>query len=213
MGDIGSGACWYNSVCRFNDDSRPICECPQGFSLLDSDDKYGSCKPSFVQSCDVNEFSSSAAENRYEFLQINDTDWPTSDYEHLEPISELECRKSCLDDCFCAVVIYRDKSCWKKKPPVLNGKKDSGIKALVKIRKGDLPTVCDYPAHREKKKKDQGTLILVGSVLLGSSVFVNFIIVGAASLGFFCIYNKKTINLHPHNNIVETICIVSPIKS
>lgn len=74
MGDIGSGACWYNSVCRFNDDSRPICECPQGFSLLDSDDKYGSCKPSFVQSCDVNEFSSSAAENRYEFLQINDTD-------------------------------------------------------------------------------------------------------------------------------------------
>lgn len=67
----------------------------------------------------------------------------------------------------------------------------------MKIRKGDLPTVREYPAHREKKK-DQGTLILVGSALLGSSVFVNFIIVGAASLGFFCIYNKKTINLHPH---------------
>ncbi|KAA8549592.1 hypothetical protein F0562_001390 [Nyssa sinensis] len=138
----GSGACGYNSVCSLDDYRRPTCECPQGFSLLDPDDKYGHCKPSFSQSCDDDELSS--AEDIYDFLELLDTDWPTSDYEQMKPYNEEGCRKSCLQDCFCAVAIFRGESCWKKKLPLSNGRKDTGVngKALIKFRKAESNLRC-----------------------------------------------------------------------
>ncbi|VVA40521.1 PREDICTED: G-type lectin S-receptor, partial [Prunus dulcis] len=46
------------------------------------------------------------------------------------------------------------------------------------------------------KAKNQNTLIIVGSALLGSSVFGNFILVGAICLGFFFYYQKKLTGTH-----------------
>nr|GEW60222.1 G-type lectin S-receptor-like serine/threonine-protein kinase LECRK3 [Tanacetum cinerariifolium] len=48
---IGSGACGLNNVCILNA-NRPTCECPHGFSLFDSNDPHGDCKPHFSPSCD-----------------------------------------------------------------------------------------------------------------------------------------------------------------
>ncbi|KAK3004614.1 hypothetical protein RJ639_019132 [Escallonia herrerae] len=199
-GDEGSGACGYNSVCTLNESRRPICECPPRFSLLDPSDKYGSCKPEFTQTCDADEPTS--VEDSYDLEVLTDTDWPISDYAQLMPYSEQDCRKSCLQDCFCAVAIYRDVSCWKKKLPLSNGRKNSSVngKAFLKFRKGNPPppprTTC------QDSKKDQGSLILVGSVLLGSSVFVNFVLIAAACLGFSLIYNKKVMRPCSSNNVV-----------
>ncbi|KAK2984184.1 hypothetical protein RJ640_002914 [Escallonia rubra] len=190
----GSGACGYNSVCTLGESRRPICECPQGFSLLDPSDTYGSCKPVSIQACDADERTS--VEDLYDFVVLIDTDWLTSDYEQLKPYSEEDCRKSCLQDCFCAVAIYNGDSCRMKKLPLSNGRQNSSVngKAFLKFRKGDRPP--------QISKKDQGSLILVGSVLLGSSVFVNFVFIAAACLGFFLIYNKKVIRPSPSNNVV-----------
>lgn len=96
----------------------------------------------------------------------------------------------------CAVAIFRlGDSCWKKKLPLSNGRVDIGLnggKALIKIRKDNNFTLPDprFPIP-EPKKKDQDTLILIGSVLLGGSVFVNVILIGAICLGFSFIYRKK----------------------
>lgn len=94
----------------------------------------------------------------------------------------------------------------KKKLPLSNGRKDDKSvngKALIKYMKHNLPPQspgdCPY-----REKKDQDTLIIVGSVLLGSSVFVNLLFVGAACLGFFCIYHRKMKKRQPDNTIVET---------
>ncbi|GFY98966.1 hypothetical protein Acr_13g0003670 [Actinidia rufa] len=167
----GIGACGYNSICTLNDYRRPECSCPEGFSVRDPNDKYGSCKPSFTPSCEEDDRGS--AEDLYGLVELIDTDWPTSDYEHLKPSSEDMCRKSCLEDCFCAVPILRDGGCLKKKLPLSNGRKDASVnsKAFMKFRKGDPLPPPTFPRStvRDTKKNDR-TLILIVSVLLGSSL-------------------------------------------
>ncbi|MCD7447357.1 hypothetical protein HAX54_027833 [Datura stramonium] len=123
--EIGSGACGYNNVCHLGENQRPYCECPKGYSLIDPNNKYGNCKPKFVPSCD--ELEQGKPEDLYDFDVVTDIDWPLSDFERIYPSGEEECRKACLEDCFCAVAIYRSNSCWKKKLPLSNGKVDTTL--------------------------------------------------------------------------------------
>ncbi|KAF5930076.1 hypothetical protein HYC85_030949 [Camellia sinensis] len=70
--------------------------------------------------------------------------------------------------------------------------------------KSDPPRILPSPPGPETKK-NQGALILAGSVLLGSSVFINFVLIGAVCLGFFLIYHEKSIESHHGNHsAVET---------
>ncbi|KAI8573128.1 hypothetical protein RHMOL_Rhmol01G0254700 [Rhododendron molle] len=202
----GRGVCGFNSICTIDNYKRPNCSCPEGFSLLDPNDKYGDCKPSFTPSCEEDDHKSSNGD-LYDLSVLIDTDWPTSDYEQLNPFSEEMCRNSCLEDCFCAVAILRGDRCWKKKLPLSNGRKDSVVngKAFMKFRKGDLPPSTTDPRSplRDIKKNDR-TLIVVGSVFLGSSLFVNLAILGAFCLGFSFIYQKKISNNHDGFGAAET---------
>ena len=193
----GSGTCGFNSVCRLTTDRRPICECPKGHTLIDLNDQYGSCKPNYTQSC-VDDDELGSSEDLYDFEEITDTDWPTSDYQLLTPFIEEECRQSYLHDCMCAVAIFRSGDmCWKKKLPLSNGRFDANLngKALIKIRKGNLPpTSPNFPRPNVKnnQKKDQENLIILGSVLLGGFVFFQFL-VGWSSLSllFLCLQQEK----------------------
>nr|GFA77956.1 G-type lectin S-receptor-like serine/threonine-protein kinase LECRK3 [Tanacetum cinerariifolium] len=58
--------------------SRPKCECPNGFSLLDPSDPNGDCKPDFTPSCDEGE--SNNGEDLFNLTELTDVDWPSSDY-------------------------------------------------------------------------------------------------------------------------------------
>ncbi|GFZ20743.1 receptor-like protein kinase 1 [Actinidia rufa] len=55
------------------------------------------------------------------------SDWPLSDYEYYQPVTEDWCRDVCLHDCFCAVAIFRNGNCWKKKNPLSNGRIDPSV--------------------------------------------------------------------------------------
>ncbi|KAK3205062.1 hypothetical protein Dsin_019108 [Dipteronia sinensis] len=178
---LGSGTCGHNSICTLSGGKRPICECPKGFSLLDPNDVYGSCKPDFVQGCVED------GGDVYYVEELENTDWPTSDYEELQPSSREECVSSCLHDCLCGAAVFRVNTCWKKKLPLSYGRKDTAdnATAFIKIRKA-----------RETKKKKEGICILVGSVLLGSSMFINFILVAASCLGFLVVNHKKLTRPH-----------------
>ncbi|KAM7497308.1 hypothetical protein LguiA_021722 [Lonicera macranthoides] len=206
FGNKGSGACGYNSICILDSNRRPVCECPYGYSLLDPNDKYGSCKPSFVQSCD--ERQPHLGKDLYTLKELSNTDWPLNDYEQKKPFSEEGCRNSCLSDCFCAVAIYNGDSCWKKGLPLSNGRRDSSFtgKALFKAEKEEFTKKSpDSPDPFKGPRAKRGSFSFVGSILLGSSVFVNFVLLGVGFFGFLCIYKKK-INRPTvgNNNIVET---------
>ncbi|XVE78830.1 hypothetical protein DITRI_Ditri14bG0009600 [Diplodiscus trichospermus] len=188
VGDLGSGVCGFNSICSLNDNRRPTCECPPGFSLLDPDDKYGSCKRDDELGC--NEDEQTSMEDLYDMKVVINTNWPTSDYEHLKPFTEQNCTASCLSDCMCDVAIFGPNGCWKKKLPLSNGRQENGAKAIIKIRKGDRPpSFPNLPKPAEEKK--QSTLIITGSILLGTSAFVNMALIAAFCVGFSFIYRKK----------------------
>nr|XP_043611870.1 G-type lectin S-receptor-like serine/threonine-protein kinase LECRK3 [Erigeron canadensis] len=199
-GSEGSGACGFNNVCSLNESNRPKCECPRGFSLVDPSDPYGDCKPYFYPSCEDHEVKVVT----FDFVELSDIDWPYSDYEIINPTTETDCKASCLNDCFCAVAIYRGNKCWKKKFPLSFGKVDYSlsVKAFLKFRKGDLPP--EGPPRFSGKKNDRQSLIIVGSALLGTSVFVNIVLIVAICIGIFLIYQRQIRKLDLGSNGVET---------
>ncbi|KAL9386262.1 hypothetical protein Peur_019386 [Populus x canadensis] len=154
----GSGTYGFNNVCRLNSDRRPICECPGGYSLLDPNDQYGSCRPNYMQSCEEDEVA--PVEDLYDFEELTNTDWPTSNYALLQPFTEEKCRQSCLNDCMCAVAIFRSGDmCWKKKLPLSNGRVHTNLngKALLKVKRSNVNPRSPYSP---KNKKDRDGLIL-----------------------------------------------------
>ncbi|KAK1287811.1 G-type lectin S-receptor-like serine/threonine-protein kinase RLK1 [Acorus calamus] len=185
--DLGSGVCGFNSYCK-PDTSQNTCECPKGYSFFDEDLKYKGCKPDFTaQSCDVDE------SRMYRLEEMQDTDWPKADYEQYNPIDEDRCRSLCLEDCFCAVAIFRQGSCWKKKLPLSNGRVQFGRgKAFIKVSIGNSTTSPPPPLLPDSngRHKDRRPLVIVGSLLLGSSAFLNIIFISAILTFFFCPYNK-----------------------
>uniref|UniRef100_A0A2N9J8R2 Receptor-like serine/threonine-protein kinase n=1 Tax=Fagus sylvatica TaxID=28930 RepID=A0A2N9J8R2_FAGSY len=97
---------------------RPECLCPDGYSFIDPDDVMKGCKQNFQpQSCD----EANPETDQFELIEMPNVNWPLFDYAHFQGQTEDWCRKACLDDCFCAVVIFGAGQCWKKKIPLSNG--------------------------------------------------------------------------------------------
>ncbi|KAI3944145.1 hypothetical protein MKW92_015681 [Papaver armeniacum] len=197
-GDRGTGACGYNSYCILTPERRARCECPPKFSLVDPDNPFGGCKPDFVQGCQVDDEWKRKTDS-FELETLKSVDWPTSDYDELGSYGIEECRTSCLNDCLCDVAIFRD-GCWKKKLPLSNGRYNGGTTgvALLKVRKANLSEPnCDFPQPPDDKKNGRSTLILVGSLVLGSSVLINFMFLARA------LY---------HNSLAFLVCFFSTEK-
>lgn len=184
--ETGGGACGYNSYCVLGNDQRPHCYCPNGYTLIDANDEMVGCKPTFEpQSCDED----SRDVDHFDFYSMDNADWPFSDYEYFQGVTEDWCRKACLGDCFCTVAIFRNGECWKKIIPLSNGRIDPSVggKALIKVRHDNSTSNL---SGTDSKKKGPSTLVIIGSVLLSSSVFLNVLVLLAAFLAFSHFYKK-----------------------
>ncbi|KAJ8645232.1 hypothetical protein MRB53_006980 [Persea americana] len=199
--DVGGGVCGFNGYCRL-DENQPTCLCPNGYTYLDANNRYKGCKESFVpQSCATDD---SVKEPLFVMEEMINIDWPLSDYEHYKPVNENQCREACLGDCLCAVAIFRDGDCWKKKLPLSNGRMNAGVggKALIKVRRGNS-TSPPGPPGSSRGKEDKGTLVLIISVILGSSGFLNFLLL-AILLAIYFSYHKKVIKLTMNSAMIGT---------
>jgi hypothetical protein len=185
----GCGACGFNSYCSLGNDQKPKCSCPPGYTFLDPNDVMKGCKQNFVsQNCE----EASQETELFYLEQKENTDWPLSDSEHFSTVTEEWCRKACLSDCFCAVAIFRDGNCWKKKIPLSNGRFDPSVggRALIKIRQDNStlnPADDDVP-----KNKSRSTIIIIGSLLVISSVSLNFLFILRAFLDVLQFGYEKT---------------------
>ncbi|KAI9128666.1 hypothetical protein K1719_000149 [Acacia pycnantha] len=172
----GSGACGFNSYCTFEGGMKN-CHCPNGYDFIDPKDVMKGCKRNFVpQSCDEN----SSQAHPFNFYELQDTHFPRSDYDYFNPVSEDWCRQACLDDCLCALFIFRNGECWKKSLPLKNGLVDLAFqgKAMLKIRINNS-SPFDNPKQNINVKNNRSKLIVIGSMLLGSSVFLNLLLLVA----------------------------------
>ncbi|XP_004511723.1 G-type lectin S-receptor-like serine/threonine-protein kinase LECRK1 [Cicer arietinum] len=172
----GSGTCGYNSYCSM-ENQRPSCKCPYGYSLIDQSNQFGGCQLNFTLGCgaDNGEGLNVKQEDLYEFTVVKDVDWPLSDYEEMHPYSQPDCQQSCLHDCMCAIAVFNNQTCWKKRLPLANGRAQSGGQlVLVKTRITPLGRVTPLGpnpsfAANDSKKDDQVKPILQG-LLIGSTV-------------------------------------------
>ncbi|XP_062083421.1 G-type lectin S-receptor-like serine/threonine-protein kinase RLK1 [Humulus lupulus] len=171
----GIGVCGYNTICSLKEDKGPKCECIEGYSLINPDDSYGSCKPDFIQGCKEDEITSSG-KDAYDIVELRNAGWPGSDYIRIASSTKETCTKSCLNDCLCAVAVLRGGTCWKKRFPLSNGRVDNSRPsiALIKIRKGNSTILSNHPVTKVIKKNQSG-LIRVTLGILSASVCVNFI--------------------------------------
>ncbi|KAG8043130.1 hypothetical protein GUJ93_ZPchr0586g11360 [Zizania palustris] len=132
-----------------------ICDAMTKRSIFfDEQRKDKGCKPDFQpQSCDLDE---AGAMGQYEFNLVNNVDWPLADYEQYTPIGMDECRQLCLIDCFCAVAVFHDNTCWKKKLPLSNGNMASTVQRTVFIkvqRNNSSQPEFDKPSKWKSDKK------------------------------------------------------------
>ncbi|KAI4323359.1 hypothetical protein L6164_022973 [Bauhinia variegata] len=187
---VGNVVCGFNSYC-VNINGKSECWCPDQYSPF-SYNNQTSCRPDFpLPFCQVDGWE--MKKEQVKIIEYNNLDWPWSDYDLLigTSIDKDVCRQKCLEDCFCVVAIYDglDKGyCWKKKYPLSNGRKSKRVTrtAFVKVPAVDL---------KKKQHKNQSTLVLIISVLLGSSVFFNILLFISFFVAFSYLYHKKLLNL------------------
>ncbi|XVE50647.1 hypothetical protein DITRI_Ditri01bG0180300 [Diplodiscus trichospermus] len=216
-GALGNGPCGYNSICT-PISGMPNCTCPPGFSLLDENNPYTGCKHDYATyTGECNPDGSTIEEDRFEFKSKSFVDFPYSDYAKLQPANLSECKRSCLLDCNCAVAILEDPNlstdgtgtCWKKKLPLLNGwfNRDAIDRtALFKVPKSDASSTKTETPNGTDENRNQVILIL--SVLLGTSAVFNFLSLAAISLIFFCLYRRKLQDLncaHSRSNLENNL--------
>ncbi|XWS09800.1 hypothetical protein CRYUN_Cryun39dG0020300 [Craigia yunnanensis] len=212
---LGNGPCGYNSICE-TIRGMPNCTCPHGFSFLDENNHYTGCKQDYTSyPADCNPDGSTIGEDLFEFKLMSFADFPFSDYGILQPATLSECKQSCLLDCSCAVAILQDPTvsedgngtCWKKKLPLSNGRFDRKTidrTALFKVLKSDASR--KNPATPNPSDRNQNQVILILSVLLGTSAVFNFLSLAAISLIFFCLYQRRLRDLNgiPSRRDLET---------
>ncbi|KAJ9685838.1 hypothetical protein PVL29_017774 [Vitis rotundifolia] len=159
---LGGGSCGFNSYCVLTKVEGPACECLPGFFPVDPDNKLDGCKHNLTQKCEA------GGSNQRIYTK------------------SVRCRTYFgLILQTLKMAVHNEGTCWKKKMPLSNGRANWSIqgKTMIKVPKYDASSgMPPFQDPIRGKKKDQGTLILVGSILLGSSVFLNFLLAALISL-------------------------------
>ncbi|KAJ1257912.1 hypothetical protein BS78_10G032800 [Paspalum vaginatum] len=125
------GMCGPNSYCVCDTNKRLDCECPSGYTFLDTKFRYKGCTPSFVQdSCDGKNHSS-----EFKSMELPNTYWAsTIYYEWHQSISEEQCQDLCLNNCLCAAALFDGNNrCWEAAVLTAGWKtNDTTIRASIK---------------------------------------------------------------------------------
>uniref|UniRef100_A0A2P2MHV7 non-specific serine/threonine protein kinase n=1 Tax=Rhizophora mucronata TaxID=61149 RepID=A0A2P2MHV7_RHIMU len=197
ISDLGSGYCGYNSYCSVQN-STPSCHCPPKYALADPQNPFGDCIPTFPLGCVLDD-GSRAPEELYEFNRTQSIDWPLNDYGTFTPSNQSQCEDSCMHDCSCAVAIYRDNQCWKKRLPLSNGRTEpKDAIALFKVRKEVRPGCSRNEVPPERVKS-----VVLGAVL-GCSAFLNLLLLVLAPLILLKLNKRRLQDVVQNPNIFET---------
>ncbi|PIN19781.1 Serine/threonine protein kinase [Handroanthus impetiginosus] len=164
--------CGFNSYCTTTDD-QPSCYCVPGTDLINSGKIYGGCRRNFTkQKCT----GGKADTTFYNITTEQKLKWEDIPYFNAL-MSEEDCKKSCLDDCYCDVAAYDSNICKKYKFPLLSGSRDPQKNSTTFFKIG---TFFEIGTRRIENRNRTWLLILLLTVSL-----VTYSCAALATFGFF----------------------------
>ncbi|CAO2183318.1 unnamed protein product [Urochloa humidicola] len=98
------GVCGQSAICEYRPGLR--CSCLPGYEIVDRQDWRKGCKPVFsfsVGNCS----QAAAAEQRFKFVRVAQTDFYGYDLGYNSSVSFEHCKKLCLEMCSCTAFSYR----------------------------------------------------------------------------------------------------------
>ncbi|XP_060216664.1 G-type lectin S-receptor-like serine/threonine-protein kinase LECRK4 [Lycium barbarum] len=136
---------------------RPNCKRLPGFSFSDPSNEFKGCERDPIQRFNLDNTN---LQDLYDMYTLDNIFWlNSSNYEELQFFNPDECQNSCLFDSNCVVAVEKSGTCYKKKLPVSNGRREQvNSKAFVKLLISSIPT-GDFPystsdrGHRKKDKR------------------------------------------------------------
>ncbi|PIN12727.1 Serine/threonine protein kinase [Handroanthus impetiginosus] len=113
------GFCGFNSYCTVTD-HQPSCYCVPGTDLINSGETYDGCRRNFTkQKC-----RGGKTDTTFSYITTaQKLKWEDIPY-FSALMSEEDCKKSCLDDCYCDAAEYDSNICNKHQFPLRYGSRD-----------------------------------------------------------------------------------------
>nr|KYP61784.1 Putative receptor protein kinase ZmPK1 [Cajanus cajan] len=126
-----NAVCGAYGLCTSSDNESTKCECIPGYIPLDHEDVSKGCHPpAVINYC---------AETNFKLQVFEDTDFQfDTSFVHITDVDWEGCKKYVMDDCNIIAATYNasDKTCAKKRLPLLNARNSSSSKrqkALLKV--------------------------------------------------------------------------------
>ena len=162
------GFCGFNSYCS-GIGNKADCNCYPGFEFINASNKFLGCYKNLSDDACRRSKDPSIL---YSIVPLENMWW--TDYPYLVvPMEKEDCGKSCLKDCNCGAVLYKDHECNKYKLPLRYGRVSDTMSstAFFKVIRKDI-TIQDHnpPVLLDPKvlTKSKSSLILILSISLGS---------------------------------------------
>ena len=143
--------------------------CYPGFEFINASNKFLGCYKNLSDDACRRSKDPSIL---YSIVPLENMWW--TDYPYLVvPMEKEDCGKSCLKDCNCGALLYKDHECTKYKLPLRYGRVSDNMAstAFFKVMREDI-TIQDHnpPVLLDPKvlTKSKSSLILILSISLGS---------------------------------------------
>ncbi|XP_016498144.1 G-type lectin S-receptor-like serine/threonine-protein kinase LECRK4 [Nicotiana tabacum] len=172
---IPSEPCMVNAVCgaygfcSSNDNETVNCDCLPGYILFDQGNPSNGCHPKTM----VN-FCANLSAGNFRVQAIKDSDIPypeIGDYEHYFDTDEEGCMKLVKEDCYAMAATLVNRTCSKKRTPILNARKTSMTKGSISFIKVPMKSA---KVGQSRKKKSNTRAQLTAGLISSSSLAVLF---------------------------------------
>lgn len=144
------GLCGPNSYCTLLD-QHPVCMCPPGFGFIDQEQTILGCKKNFSTNGCISKNG-----DTFSLWELEHIAWEDNPYSNVSS-SKADCRKDCLMDCNCEVVLFKDQQCRKQMLPLRYGRIKDGDQEWI--------TIIKVGVIKNERKKHL-PIILFGSVTI-----------------------------------------------
>ncbi|RWR77720.1 G-type lectin S-receptor-like serine/threonine-protein kinase LECRK2 [Cinnamomum micranthum f. kanehirae] len=173
-----TGLCEEYGYCFLDANQKPSCLCPLNFTLLDPNNPFKGCSPDFApQRC-----GKDSSMRNFTVQVIEGVDYPNNNFADLAELKHSDresCRKAVMDDCSCmaAVFLVAERTCLKKRMPLLNGRSDTSANGRIAFIK--VATTDDTALPSPDKNKDPSSRDLAAGLIITSSVLILIFAAGA----------------------------------